>query len=215
MAAITDRDELRFPPELSARIASEIEAIAWDETDLLGDIPDVDPDALYLAATYADIAADTWEEREELPQAYLPHRIVDAAKAALKDRIKAEIDRREGLVRAEYERRQRDGRIDFNGVGDVPGYYELDDQQEAFAGPDSGRPDWMEPEVLLMSTRAALVTLWHFECPECGMTDVEVGPIDGNTLLCEVCLEEDDRNVLVKRWPHDERSGALPVRHAA
>jgi len=54
-----------------------------------------------------------------------------------------------------------------------------------------------------MSTKAALITMWHFECPECGMTDVELGPADTHTLLCELCLEEDT-HVRLKRWPLDE-----------
>jgi hypothetical protein len=34
MAAFVDRDTLRFPPALSAQISSELEAIAWNESDL-------------------------------------------------------------------------------------------------------------------------------------------------------------------------------------
>ena len=69
--------------------------------------------------------------------------------------------------------------IDVNGVGDVPTYYGLEDNS---SGPDSVRPAWIEPEVLLMSTRAALIAMWHFECSECGMTDAELGPADAHTL---------------------------------
>jgi hypothetical protein len=40
VAAIPGFDPFRFPPPLSARIAAEIEAIAWTRTDLLSDIPE-------------------------------------------------------------------------------------------------------------------------------------------------------------------------------
>ena len=83
----------RIAPLLSARIAGEIEAIAWTRTDLLNDIPEHDPDTLYLASTYADNAADIWETENDCPQGYLPRRIIDAARQALIPRIDAEIDR--------------------------------------------------------------------------------------------------------------------------
>lgn len=42
---------------------------------------------------------------------------------------------------------------------------------------------------------------WHFECPECGMTDEELdGPARAHVVHCEVCLE-DERNVRLRRWP--------------
>jgi hypothetical protein len=64
-------DVTRFPPDLSARIAAEIEAIAWNETDLLGDIPEDDPDQLHLADRYSEQAANIWEEACGLPERYL------------------------------------------------------------------------------------------------------------------------------------------------
>jgi len=200
MVAGTYRDDIRFPPELSARIASEIEATAWEQSGLLLDIPDVEPDAMYLAAKYADLAADAWESRRDLPHAYLPNRIVDVARRALITRIEAEIRRR-----AEYARR--------NNAGDLAGLFDLDHEWEALSGPDSMRLDWLKPEVMLMSAKAALVTMWRFECPECGMSDAELGPLDAHTLLCEVCLEED-KHVRLKRWPVDEELSALPARNA-
>src|SRR3954447_5109143 len=138
MAAISGSDALRFPPVLSARIAAEIEAIAWTRTDLLNDIPESDPDALYLAATYADNAADIWADENDCPQGYLPRRrIIEVVRKALIPRIDAEIDRREEIVWAEYQRRLRAGRIDVNGVGDVPAYYELEDREAP--APNAGR----------------------------------------------------------------------------
>src|SRR3954463_1434149 len=103
MAAISGSDALRFPPVLSARIAAELEAIAWTRTDLLNDIPEHDPDSLTLAATYADAAVDIWETETDCPQGFLPRCIIDAARKALVPRIDAEIDRREAIVWAEYQ----------------------------------------------------------------------------------------------------------------
>jgi hypothetical protein len=196
-----------------AVIASEIEAIAW-ESDLLRDIPEVAPDAMYLAAKYAELASEVWEERNDHPPGRLPHQITDTVRRALIPRIEAEIDRRDEMVRAEYASRQRAGLIDVNGVGATPGYYELLGGRREIPRHDSELPAWMRPEVLLMSTRAALITMWHFECPECGITDAELGPTDAHTFLCEVCLEED-RHVRLKRWPVDEESGALTAGHPA
>jgi hypothetical protein len=213
-AAVTQPASIRFSPEMSGRIAREVEAIAWNEGDLLHDIPEVGADANYLASTYAELAADTWEDQNELSFGSLPGRVIDAARKALIPRIEAEIERRGELVLAEYVRRQREGLIDVNGVGSVPSYYELIEEKDAFSRPDSGWPAWMEPEILLMSTRAALITHFHFECPECGMTDAELGPADAHTLLCEICLEED-RHIRLKRWPVDEDLGALPARRPA
>jgi hypothetical protein len=214
VAAVTHL--VRFPPTMSEQIAREIEAIAWNESDLLRDIPERSPDATRLASTHAELAADVWEDRNGLSFGSLPGRVIDDAERALVPRIRAEIDRRECLVRAEYERRRRAGLIDVNGVGSVPSYYELAPEFPARNSiePDSELPDWMHPEVLLMSTKAALITMWHFECPECGMTDAELGPADTHTLLCEVCLEEDTQ-VRLKRWPVDDDLSALPARHPA
>jgi hypothetical protein len=142
MAAVSASDALRFPPFISAEIAGEIEAIAWSRTELLGDIPDHDADQMYLAAMYADAAAELWENENDCPRGYLPHGIIDAARKALIPRIEEESERRDDLVRAEYARRARAGRIDVNGAGDVPTYYELEDIDgpSANAGRDSDAP---------------------------------------------------------------------------
>jgi hypothetical protein len=205
---------IHYSTAMSERVAREIEGIAWDESDLLRDIPEQAPDAMRLASTYADVAADDWEDRSGLTFGSLPGRIIDTARRALIPRIEAEIERRDCLVRAEYARRQREGRIDVNGVGAVPSYYELEDAWQLTPGHGSTVADWLSPEVMLMFVKAALVTMWHFECPECGMTDAELGPADAHTLLCEVCLE-DDTHVRLKRWPMDEGLGALPARNPA
>src|SRR4051794_23732437 len=205
MAAISGSDALRFPPVLSARIAAEIEAIAWTRTDLLNDIPEHDPDTLYLASTYADIAADIWETENDCPQGYLPRRIIEVVRKALIPLIDAEIDRREEIVWAEYQRRLRAGRIDVNGVGDVPTYYELEDMEAPApnAGRDSGPSGWVTPEELIMSIVENWDhrNFWHFECPECGLTSAELGPADAHVFLCEVCLDEDNKHVRLRRWP--------------
>jgi hypothetical protein len=42
---------------------------------------------------------------------------------------------------------------------------------------------------------------WHFHCPECGIGDFELGRLaDDQELLCEVCIEEDCREVRLDRW---------------
>jgi hypothetical protein len=46
---------------------------------------------------------------------------------------------------------------------------------------------------------------WHFQCPECGMGDFELGCLaDDQQLFCEVCLEEGGRLIRFQRWPADE-----------
>jgi hypothetical protein len=41
---------------------------------------------------------------------------------------------------------------------------------------------------------------WHFQCPECGMGNIELGRLaDDQELLCEVCLEQGGQ-VLLERW---------------
>ena len=43
---------------------------------------------------------------------------------------------------------------------------------------------------------------WHFQCPECGMGDFELGHLaEDQKLFCEVCLEEEGRLILLERWP--------------
>jgi hypothetical protein len=213
-------DAVRFPPALSDRIAAEIEAIAWNESDLLGDIPEDEPDARYLASRYADQAASAWEEANGCPEGYLPYRIVDSARRALVARIEAELARRDHLVEAEYRRRLRQGSIDANGVGHTPTFYGLVDEQLASpppkidmaSGRESGRPGPITPEVVLMSqfVRKGVVALWHFECPECGFSDAEFGgpASSAESIHCEVCLE-DGQTVRLKRWPAEENVPSL------
>src|ERR1051326_2743248 len=141
MSTIASSEAIRFPPALSARIAAEVEAIAWNETDLLCDIPEHDPDAMDLAAKYANEAATRWEDSNGRPDGYLPYRIIDPARRALIPRIEAEIDRRERLVEGEYRRRPRRGSIDVNGVGDVPTYYGMVDEHLADP-PEIGSQRW-------------------------------------------------------------------------
>ena len=46
---------------------------------------------------------------------------------------------------------------------------------------------------------------WHFQCPECGMGDFELGCLaDDRQLLCDVCLEEEGRLIRLERWPTDD-----------
>jgi hypothetical protein len=212
MNLATSADAIRFPSALSDCIAAEIEAIAWNESDLLGDIPEDEPDAMYLASRYADEAAAICEAANDYPEGYLPYRIVDTARRALVARIGAELVRREHLVEAEYRRRLRQGSIDINGVGDAPTFYGMIDEQLASAPPkidmasgrESDRPGPIAPEVLIMSqfVKKGVVAFWHFECPECGFTDAEFGgpASSAESIHCEVCLE-DGHTVRLKRWP--------------
>jgi hypothetical protein len=84
---------------LSAKIAAEIEGITWNESDLLGDIPEND----------ADDAASRSEDGNGCPEGYLPHRIVDIARLASIPLCETGIDRRERLVAAERNRQGRAG----------------------------------------------------------------------------------------------------------
>ena len=215
MSPVNTADAIRFPPTLSDRIAAEIEAIAWNETDLLGDIPEDDPDTMYLASKYADQAATAWEAANECPEGYLPYRIVDAARQGLVARVNAEIARRERIVEAEYRRRLRHGSIDVNGGGATPTFYGMVDEQLASAPPkldmtsgrESDRPGSIGSEVVVMSRfiKKGVVAFWHFECPECGFSDAEFGgpASSGDSIHCEVCLE-DGHDVRLRRWPAEE-----------
>ena len=64
-----------------------------------------------------------------------------------------------------------------------------------------------------MSTiKQTLVPLWHYHCPECGISDADTGyHAATDAIYCEVCLE-DQRQVRLKRWQVEETSGALPAR---
>jgi hypothetical protein len=212
MAAINTSDGLRFPPVISDEIAAEIEAIAWSRTDLLGDIPDSDPDPMFLASMYADAAAEIWVSENDCPPGYLPHRIIDAARKALVARIAEEIERRDDLVRTEYDRRARAGRIDINGVGDVPTYYEREDIEPPSPkhGRDSDAPGCLRSEVFIMSVarKSNVASLFHFKCPDCGFTDAELGPAQIYQDHCEICMQEG-RSVRLKCWPVEEDTGVI------
>jgi hypothetical protein len=59
-----------------------------------------------------------------------------------------------------------------------------------------------------MSAAIRIVVLdahcWHFQCPECGMGDEEIGQLaEHDDIYCEVCLEESERHVRLHRWPAD------------
>jgi hypothetical protein len=47
-----------------------------------------------------------------------------------------------------------------------------------------------------------LVFSWHFQCPECGMGDEELGQLaHADEIYCEVCIAESDVYVRLHRWP--------------
>ena len=62
----------------------------------------------------------------------------------------------------------------------------------------------------MSTTKQTNILLWHYVCPDCGISDGDTG-YHGQThmIYCEVCLEED-RHVKLKRWPADADLGALP-----
>ena len=42
---------------------------------------------------------------------------------------------------------------------------------------------------------------WHFQCPECGMGDAELGRLAADQELhCEVCAEERQVSIRLCRW---------------
>ncbi len=56
-----------------------------------------------------------------------------------------------------------------------------------------------------MLTRQQTVALWHYRCPECGITDEETayhGATDA--IYCEVCIETDSQHVKLLRWPVEQ-----------
>jgi hypothetical protein len=102
---------------------------------------------MYLASMYADAAAEIWARDNDFPPGYLPPQVIDAARKGLIPRIEEGIERRDRLVRDEYDRRFRDGRIDVNGAGDVPSYYDLEDVvgPAARGGRKSEPTGWISP----------------------------------------------------------------------
>jgi hypothetical protein len=49
----------------------------------------------------------------------------------------------------------------------------------------------------------------HFQCPECGFGDAELGSLAAaEDLYCVICLEEGGRRVLLDRWSPTEISHA-------
>jgi hypothetical protein len=53
-------------------------------------------------------------------------------------------------------------------------------------------------------TNRLIIGFWHFQCPECGISDKEIGHLaPAHAILCEVCLEEN-RNSPLRRWPLEE-----------
>jgi hypothetical protein len=50
---------------------------------------------------------------------------------------------------------------------------------------------------------------WHFQCPECGMGDFELGHLaEDQQFFCEICLAEESRLILLERWPAEEQTPA-------
>jgi hypothetical protein len=51
-----------------------------------------------------------------------------------------------------------------------------------------------------LRTRSAM---FRFQCPECGMGDLEVGPMAETEIHCVVCLEEHGRVIRVHCWEEE------------
>jgi hypothetical protein len=53
-----------------------------------------------------------------------------------------------------------------------------------------------------------LIFGWHFQCPECGMGDEELGQLaHADEVYCEICFAEAELHIRLHRWPADhERS---------
>ena len=46
-----------------------------------------------------------------------------------------------------------------------------------------------------------VVARWHFQCPECGMGDEEIGRLaEADEIYCEVCITEAELYVRLHRW---------------
>ncbi|MBO0766797.1 MAG: hypothetical protein J2P50_19700 [Hyphomicrobiaceae bacterium] len=55
----------------------------------------------------------------------------------------------------------------------------------------------------------ALVRFWHFQCPECGIGDREIGALaESHVVYCEVCLNEEGRHVRLRLWPAEDSADA-------
>ncbi len=61
-----------------------------------------------------------------------------------------------------------------------------------------------------MSARLSVeLRCYRYACPECGMTDVEVGHLaTEDEVHCFVCLVDEQRQVVLRRWHVDD--GAAP-----
>jgi len=57
------------------------------------------------------------------------------------------------------------------------------------------------------------IRFWHFQCPECGTSDQEFRHLaEAHDVHCEVCLADNGRTVMLRRWPADD--SALVERQA-
>ena len=53
-------------------------------------------------------------------------------------------------------------------------------------------------------THQRVVALWHYSCPECGITDEETGHhATTDAIYCEICIETNGQHVRLRRWPID------------
>lgn len=98
-------------------VAAEIEALAWKLMD--GEI-EQGSDAMHLASMFADAATNEYETEAGVTFGATAQNIVRIVSQSLRVRIEQEIRRCDWEFGLEYSKRQRQGRIDANGCGDVP-----------------------------------------------------------------------------------------------
>ena len=52
-----------------------------------------------------------------------------------------------------------------------------------------------------METTRVRLHVYQFVCPDCGMSDAELGHLAGqDDIHCVVCLIDEDRYVRLRRW---------------
>ena len=62
----------------------------------------------------------------------------------------------------------------------------------------------------MTTTSTARVRFWHFQCPECGIGDQEIGALaEGHDIYCEVCLTEKGRHVRLTLSPAEDSADAI------
>ena len=62
----------------------------------------------------------------------------------------------------------------------------------------------------MTTVSTTLLRFWHFQCPECGIGDREIGVFaESHDAYCEVCLTEEGRHVRLALWPAEDSADAI------